>query len=493
MNKTTAVGATLLIVIGAFVVGRYTGNSRPISEHGATRRILYYVDPMHPSYRSDKPGIAPDCGMKLEPVYEGEDSTAKLQLPVGAVSISPEKQQLIGVHVEPVEKNLGSRLIRTTGRVEADDNRVYRLMAATEGWVQSLQNSPAGTIVKKNELLATFYSREFRNVEQAYLGSLASLERLKKAPEEATGVGDASLHINEEQLRALGMGEPQLKELARTHQLTRYVEITSPIDGIVLERSVTPLQRFEKGAELYRIADLTKVWILADLFGEEARMLRPGMRVKVTVRELSKTLYARVSDAPALFDASSRTLKLRLEADNSGLLLRPGMFVDVESNTKAPVGLSIPQDAVLDSGLKKIVYVETSDDVFEPRPVQLGAAFGDRVEIVRGLDQGDRIVTSGNFLVDSESRIRSAKVVSNSSKNELVSNRDPVCGMPLDAKQTRDRSYSAKYRGETFLFCSEKCQKKFEQDPAKFAGEKVGSVAIPAGGSNRGDMRHDDD
>jgi YHS domain-containing protein len=168
------------------------------------------------------------------------------------------------------------------------------------------------------------------------------------------------------------------------------------------------------------------------------------------------------------------------------------MFVDVEGNTKAPVGLSIPQDAVLDSGLQKIVYVETSDDVFEPRPVQLGAAFGDLVEIVRGLEVGDRIVTSGNFLVDSESRIRSAKVVSNNSKNELVSNRDPVCGMPLDTKQTHDRSYSSKYRGETFLFCSEKCQKKFEQDPAKFAGEKVGSVAIPAGGSNRGDAKRGD-
>jgi YHS domain-containing protein len=163
------------------------------------------------------------------------------------------------------------------------------------------------------------------------------------------------------------------------------------------------------------------------------------------------------------------------------------MFVDLEFNAKAPAGLSIPQDAVLDSGLQKIVYVETSDDVFEPRPVKIGTAYGDRVEIVHGLEEGDRIVTSGNFLVDSESRIRSAKVVSNSTKTELAANRDPVCGMPLDAKHAHDSSYTAKYQGETFSFCSQKCQKQFEQDPAKYAGEKVGSAALLAGRSRRGD------
>ena len=484
MKKLTASGAILLIVIGAFVVGRYTGKPRLLPGEAGTRRILYYVDPMHPSYRSQKPGIAPDCGMPLEPVYEGEDLTAKLQLPLGAVSISPDKQQLVGIRVEQVEKSPGSQLIRTTGRVVADDNRVYRLMAGTEGWVQSLQNSPAGTVVKKDELLATFYSREFRNVEQAYLGSLASLDRLKRGPEEGNG-GDANLRINEEQLHALGMGDPQIRELAKTHQLTRNVEITSPIDGIILERSISPEQRFDKGAELYKIADLTKVWILADLYSGEAKTLKPGTKVKVTVRELAKTIYATVGQNPPLFDPASRTLKLRLEADNPGSVLRPDMFVDLEFTAKVPAGLSIPQESVLDSGRQKIVYVETSDDVFEPRPVELGAAEGDRVAVLRGLEEGDRVVTSGNFLIDSESRIRLAKVISNNSKTDLASNRDPVCGMSMADKHA-DSQYTAKYRGETFSFCSEKCQKKFEQDPAKFIGEKLGSTAVPAGASRRG-------
>jgi Cu(I)/Ag(I) efflux system membrane fusion protein len=483
MNKTAAVGATLLIVLGAFVAGRYTGKPRSLPEHSGTRRVLYYVDPMHSAYRSDKPGIAPDCGMPLEPVYEGEDSTTKLQLPAGAVSISPEKQQLIGVRVEPAEKNSGSRLIRTTGRVEADDNRVYRLMAATEGWVQSLQNSPAGTIVKKNDLLAMFYSREFRNVEQAYLGSLASLERLKKAPEDANGVGDANLRINEEQLRALGMGDPQLKDLAKTHQLTRYVEITSPIDGIVLERSISPMQRFDKGAELYRIADLTKVWILADLYGEGGRELRPGTRVKVTVRELAKTIYATVSGNPPLFDPASRTLKLRLEADNPGSVLRPDMFVDLEFAAKVPAGLSVPQESVLDSGLRKIVYVETSEGVFEPRPVETGAAYGGSIVVTKGLSAGDQVVVSGNFLIDSESRLHSALPAFSSARIRAVptsqtaaENHDPVCGMKLDGNKAQSSGHVEKYHGELFVFCSDNCQKKFEHDPGKYADVKVGSA-----------------
>src|SRR6202166_1562536 len=465
MNKKAALGAALLIVAVAFWAGRYTGKNRISAEQGRVRRVLYYVDPMHPAYRSDKPGIAPDCGMALEPVYAAEDSmaNANVPLPPGAVSISPDKQQLIGVRIETVDDASGSQLIRTSGRVVANDNQVYRLMAATEGWVQSLQNTPAGTVVKKNDLLATFYSREFRNVEQAYLGSLASLDRLKRAPEEGSG-SDANLRINEEQLHALGMGDPQIKELAKSHQLTRNVEITSPIDGVVLERSISRMQRFDKGAELYRIADLTRIWILADLYDNEAKALRPGSRVKVTVRELAKTMYATVGENPPLFDPASRTLKLRLEADNAGSLLRPDMFVDLEFTTRVPPGLSIPRESALVTGPQKIVYVETSDNVFEPRAVEIGSAQGDRVMVLRGLEKGDRVVTAGNFLIDSESRIRSARVVSNNSKAEVASGNDPVCGTPLDAKHLGDSRYTSKYRGETFTFSSEKCQKKFELD-----------------------------
>src|SRR6266566_5034399 len=474
MKKPTVLVSLALLALLAFAAGRYT--ARPNHDnHTEAKRVLYYVDPMHPSYRSDKPGIAPDCGMALEPVYEGEDPAAKLQLKPGAVSITPEKQVLIGVRVLAVEKNSGSRLIRTTGRVEADSSKIFRVMAGAEGWVQSVKNNPAGTLVKKDELLASLYSREFRNAEQAYLGSLASLDRLKggRDQEDPARSSDASLRIN---------------ELAKTRQITRDITLSSPIDGIVLSRDVSPGQRFEKGTEFYRIADLRNVWITADLFGGDTQFFAPGARVKATIRERGKTIFATVGDTPPLFDPASRTLKLRLEAENPGFVLRPDMFVDLEFSAKAPPGLAIPQDAVIDSGLQKIVYVETSDGVFEPRPVILGTAYGNFVTVRSGLAAGEKVVTSGNFLIDSESKMHSSALISPSaikdvqlsSAQHAVALRDPVCGMELDPNRASSAGHSEKYQGEVFQFCSDKCQKKFQQDPAKYAGVKVSSVSDPA-------------
>ena len=501
MNKPAVVGSLVVIALGAFFAGRYSSKSSH-QEASGRKHILYYMDPMHPAYRSDRPGIAPDCGMALEPVYEGEDPSVKLQLPAVAVSLSPEKQQLIGVRLETVEKNSGWRLVRTTGRVVPDDNRVYRLMAGTDGWIQSLQDNPAGSVVKKNQLLATFYSREFRNAEQAYIGSLASIDRLKntREPEEQNRIRDSSERVNEEQLRALGMGEPQIRELGKTRLVTGDIEVASPVDGIVLSRSISPQQRFEKGSEFYRIADLSQVWILADLFGDEAQVLRPGTRVTVKVRELSKTVSAKVSDVPPLFDPNSRTLKLRLEADNPGQLLRPDMFVDVEFRAPAPSGISVPAEAVLDSGLKKIVYVETSDGVFEPRPVEVGTAFAGRLSVRNGLAAGERVVTSGNFLIDSESRMKPAALEMVNEKHdtpaasnperqnagvaqEMGATKDPVCGMSLELQDAIAAGHVENFRGESFAFCSDKCQRKFEQDPAKYAEERLRSAA--SNGSRR--------
>jgi RND family efflux transporter MFP subunit len=489
--------SALVLSAAAFVAGRYSGTFRG-NGHVAIRRVLYYVDPMHPSYRSDKPGIAPDCGMPLVPVYEDEDPAAKLQLAQGAVFVSPEKQQVMGLQVETVARNSGSRLIRTTGRVEADDNRVYRLTAGTEGWVQSLENSPAGAIVKKNELLATFYSRELRNAQQAYLGSLTTLDRLRgpngREMDDAAHGGDASLHINEEQLRSLGMGDTQIKALARTREVTRDITLISPVDGVVLSRDLSPGQRFDRGTEFYRIADLSKVWIIADIFGDEAQWYRPGARVRVTVRELGKTLYAIVGKFPPLFNPASRTLSLRLETDNPDLSLSPKMFVDLEFSTPAPRGLSVPEDALLDRGLQKIVYVETSDGVFEPKPVQTGAAYGGRVTMTSGLSEGDRIVTAGTFLVDSESRMRWSTLISsditlksNKTKNESAV-RDRVCGMSLEGKKAQSSGKTEMYHGETFLFCSDKGRKKFQENPARYADGKLGSsTSTPQRESRRDD------
>ncbi|HTP68489.1 MAG TPA: efflux RND transporter periplasmic adaptor subunit [Dongiaceae bacterium] len=472
-KKTIAIGAIALVLI-AFTIGRY---SRPAatSEHFSQRRILYYVDPMHPSYRSDKPGTAPDCGMALEPVYEGEQSASATPLPAGAVSISSDRQQLYGIRVDTISKHSGPHIVRTTGRVQAEDNRVFRLMAATEGWVQSLQNTPVGTVVKKNELLGTFYSKEFRNAEQAYLTSLTTLDRLKPGHnlDEAVKGNDANIRINEEQLRSLGMSEPQIRELAKSRETTRDITINSPVDGVVLTRDISPLQKFESGAEFYRIADLNKVWILADVFGDEGEIYRPGAKVRVSLRETGKTVSAVVDNQAPVFDPTTHVFKLRLEADNPGYLLRPDMFVDLEFNVTSPAGILVPQEAILDTGMGKTVYVEAAEGVFVAHAVKVGATLGSMVAITSGLSAGDRYVASGSFLVDSESRLRGTPLVAaQMTKNAEMSApaKDPVCGMPLNDAQARSTQHEETYHGEKFHFCSDNCQNKFRKDPARYTG-----------------------
>ncbi|MBZ5637355.1 MAG: efflux RND transporter periplasmic adaptor subunit [Acidobacteriia bacterium] len=482
MKRTVAVGCLLVLTALAFVAGRRSGGSGA-SHPESSKHILYYVDPMHPSYRSDKPGTAPDCGMELTPVYSDAEAGKGPRSAPGSVVVDPGTQALIGVRVESVGRRSEPRSVRTTGRVEADSDRLYRLMAGAEGWVESVQNNPVGTLVQKNELLATLYSREFRNAQQAFLGSLSSLERIRSSndPHDAGKGSDASLRINEEQLRALGMGELQLKELRQTRRITSEITVNSPIDGIVLGREISPGQRFEVGSEFYRIADLSTVWITADLFGKDSQEFHPGARVRVAVRERAESVYATVSKAPPYFDPQSRTLKVRLEAENPGLALRPGMFVDLELPVEAAPALTVPVEALLDSGLSERVFVERATGEFEPRPVKTGWRADDRVEIVSGLREGERVAVSGTFLLDSESRFKTAAAGIHEAASEVADSspkvrermpkgevRDPKCGMKVDAVDAAAAGLKGSYRGATYYFCSSGCKEEFEKAPERY-------------------------
>lgn len=482
MKKHILIAAFAAVAIGSFVVGRFSHSGKP--EPLSPKRVLYYMDPMHPSYRSNSPGTAPDCGMALVPVYDGDPVPAQSRLPAGSVVVSPEKQKLIGLRVETVERSTGKRLTRTTGRVAIRENSLYRVLAATDGSVRTLHNSAPGTLVQQGEVLATFYSNDFLRAEQSYLFALKSLERVRstgrEAPEQIKQV-EEQVRTSEEELRSLGMGDPQILEIRQKQEITREINIASPVSGLVVTQDITPSQRLQKGAEIYRIANIDRVLILADLFPGMTTSLAAGTKVRVTVRELEKSLYATVGETLPLFDPESRVLKLRLEADNPGLLLRPDMFVDIEFNAKAPPGISIPADAVLDGGLQKIAYVESSDGVFEPRTIQLGTAFGDRVVVERGLEVGERVVVAGNFMIDSESRMRATTIApsdppadhphsANVSPNSVV---DPVCGMAVSPEQLKEAKYSQRYRGRTLVFCSEQCLKDFQKSPEKYVANGI--------------------
>ena len=506
MKRSSAIVAGVIVLLClAFAAGRFTGGHHAESKLMG-RRVLYYVDPMHPAYRSDKPGIAPDCGMALEPVYEGDNNAYPQALPPGGVALSQERQQLIGIRVAVATMSTGSRNVRTTGRIVPDDNHLFRIQAGFEGWVESLSDTPPGTVVKREQVLATLYGPEVRSAELNYIGFMAGVERLRQgmAPNDMKSVDD-SKRVSEEQLRLLGMGEEEITQLGNTHHINSSLNLVAPGEGIVLARSISPHQRFEKGTELYRIADLRKIWIVADVHGSDGEF-RPGEHVKVKVPGIAKIVDATVSSTVPLFDETSRTLKVRLQADNPGLLLRPDMFVDVEFETRVPAGISIPADAVLDTGLRKIVYVETSDGIFEPRPVEVSGVFGDQVVVAGGISEGDRIVVSGNFLLDSESRMRASAGSSAPDANPPgtakpvaasmpppkrpvsvleTDLRDPVCRMTLKPSEI---AFHENYKGKTFSFCSDSCRKKFVADAEKYAGEKATVAAISEG---QAAQRHD--
>src|SRR6516225_5855211 len=386
MKKTLTALGMVLLVVASYEMGRRQ-SARDARESTNAQRVLYWVDPMHPDYKSDHPGIAPDCGMALEPVYaepRASLATSRTPLVEGAVGIDVDKQQLFGIRVAAVEKTSGSEKIRVLGRVVPEDTRVYRITAGSDGFIRDTYNDSVGELVKKDQKLATSYLGETLAVASGFLAATAGVpgatgkdgNRTVPYPGAVSKQGVSSLQGYTDRLRNLGMSDVQIKAMAESRQLPESIDVVAPVDGFILARNITAGQHFDRSMEFYRIADLSQVWILADISGSDAQYFHPGALARISLPDQGKTFSARVSQVLPEVDASTRTLKLRLEADNPNFALRPDMFVDVELKAWAPPGLTVPRDAVLDSGRQQRVFVERSDGVFEPREVETGWHLG---------------------------------------------------------------------------------------------------------------------
>ncbi|HXY53487.1 MAG TPA: efflux RND transporter periplasmic adaptor subunit [Nitrospirota bacterium] len=463
MRKALGIACIIVLVAVSFLAGRWHQKTHldGTSSAQAGRKVLYYVDPMNPGFRSDKPGVAP-CGMPLEAVYAG-GSTDPSRMPPGTVNVTTEQQQLIGVKVATVEKSSWSHTIRVVGRVVPDETRIYRINSASDGWVKTVLPVTVGSLVRKDEMIATFYSPEFFPAIKAYLYALRQLDRFEASGTETQGQIDltnANIDSYRISLLNLGMSEHQIEEMKSTRQGVDNIEIRAPGAGFITARNISIGQRFERGAELYRIADLSRVWVLADVFENESEYFQPGITARVILPDKRREFLAKVSMSLPQFDPASRTMKVRLEVDNPGFFLRPDMFVDVDLPVALPSTISVPVDAVRYSGLKTTVFIDRGHGFFEPREVETGWRFGNRVEIVRGLMPGERIVVSGNFLIDSESRMRSA-----AEGIRGVAQKDPVCGMDVDEVDARAAGRVSDYDGRKYFFCSDACKRQFDKDP----------------------------
>ena len=496
MKQLTLAVAVVLAITAAYGLGRHNSNSRTGSKQG--RHVLYYVDPMHPSYKSDKPGIAPDCGMPLEPVFVEDIKnqpavSSQAQLPAGAVSLDGPTQRLLGLRLATVEKSSDTRIIRVIGRVVPEDTRVYRINSGVDGFIRETYQDSVGTQVKKDQKLASYYSPEFLAVAS---GFLAASERVPGAagtdgsrtvpfPGALSKQGVSSLQGYTDRLRNLGMSDVQIRKMADSRQLPENIDVVAPTDGFILARNISPGQHFDHGMEFYRIADLGKVWVEAEVYEQETLFLRPRAVAQIILREEGRHLQARVADSLPRSDAGGGTAKLRLEIENPKFILRPEMLVDVELPVRLPPAVTVPLDALIDSGAHARIYVERGEGVFEPREVETGWRFGEQVEILHGVQPGERVVVAATFLLDSESRLKTplsespagtspAPVGISGSAAAGKTVKDPNCGMPVDPFKAEASGNTVAYHGATYYFCSAKCKQAFQHKPAGSASRHQG-------------------
>lgn len=372
------------------------------------RKVLYWYDSMNPSHHSDKPGKAPD-GMDLVPKYADEMAGMKDMAP-GTVMLSPEKQQLIGVRTGEVKRERLERTIRTVGRLTPDETKIARIHVKVSGWVDKVNVDFVGKRVEKGEPLFTLYSPELVSTQEEYLIARRGEQYLGKSSyRDVSQSADSLLRAARERLRLWDISDDQIRKLDETGEAQRTMTLYSPIAGFVMARQAYEGMRVTPETELYEIADLSHIWVEADIYEYEADYVKVGQPASMQLSYFpGKTYRGRVTYVYPTLDPKSRTVKVRLEFPNPGFELKPDMYADVDLKVNYGNQVVVPAEAVLDSGTRQLVFLARPGGYFEPREVKVGPRLEDHYVVLSGVEPGDTIVTSGNFLIDSESRLSSA-------------------------------------------------------------------------------------
>jgi RND family efflux transporter MFP subunit len=330
--------------------------------------------------------------------------------PLTPVELTPERMQSIGVRTGSVEYKTIESDIRATGSVDVDERRVAYVQTRYPGWIKDVLVNATYQFVKKGQPLFTIYSPELVASEQEYLLAKANLQRVGQSSVQGVSSGaDTLLHAARERLSQWNLSDADISKLEASGKSLTDFTFNSPVSGYVTERMVLPNAYVQPEMRLYTIADLSSVWVNAQVFQEDAGKLKPGDPAEITVDAYpSRTFHARVEQVLPQVDSTTRTLRVRLTMPNPRLLLKPGMFVNVQ--LRAPLGrqLFVPASAVLQGGTRQVVFVSQGQGSFQPREVQLGTRTGDGFVVQKGLRAGDVVATSANFLIDSESQLQAA-------------------------------------------------------------------------------------
>ena len=405
----------LILFLGTFAAGFVFRSARPSTPVPPVRQVLYYVDQMNPAYKSDKPGKAPD-GMDLAPVYADElgaaggSTSASAALPPGAIKVPQERQQLIGVTFATVEWGGEARAIRTVGKVTYDETRVAHVHTRVEGWIEKVLVDFTGDIVRKGQPMLTIYSPEMLASQQELLLAARARDLMRDNPlASAAQHGESLFEAAKRRLTLWQLSDEQIEEVLRTGKPIPNITLSAPTGGFVTERNAFPNQKVTPDSDLYTITDLSRIWIVADVFESDVTAIKVGDPALVSFPNASApSIGAHVNYIQPQVDPITRTLKVRLDANNPGLRMKPDMYVNVEFGVATAKRLVVPADAVLDSGDRQTVFVDLGDGYLEPRQVVAGERSGNRTVITSGLHQGERVVSSGTFLIDSESQLSSA-------------------------------------------------------------------------------------
>jgi len=372
------------------------------------RKIKYWVSPMDPGYVRDKPGKAP-CGMDMVPVYE--DAAGGAETP-GVIAVSPATVQSMGVRTAKVEVRPLSRLTLAVGLVNFNERNLSTITTKVNGWLERLYVNATGDPVRKGQALVSIYSPELVSSQEEYLLAVRNLKAMQKSPVKEMVDGARRLaEASRRRLAYFDISAAQIEALERTGQVKKNLTLASPSNGIVTKRMVTQGMYVQAGMPLLEVVDLSTVWVDADIYQYELPWIKVGQPVSMSLDYLPGEIFPGKIDYiyPYLKEAT-RTAKVRLRFSNPGLKLKPEMFAQVR--IESPVthnAVVVPADAVIDTGIKQHVFIALGGGRFEPREVKLGVLGNDGVrEVLSGLKGGEDVVTSAQFMLDSESRFREA-------------------------------------------------------------------------------------
>lgn len=369
-------------------------------------KVVFYRSPMNPSLTSQVP-MKDEMGMDYVPVYEGDLKGGGGLESHAAVTIDHERQQLIGLKTEKVASGSVSGELRSVGRVAVDETRVRKVNVKVEGFVEKLFVDFTGKAVAKGQPLFSLYSPEFVSAQREFLLALRTQKAMAGGSMQSSG-GEL-LEAARRRLSLWDVPKEALEQLEQSGEVLRALTLRSPIAGTVTAKNVVEGARLTPADIPFEITDLSRVWILVDIYEAELGRTKVGMPAELTTQAAPGRIYrGRVAFVDPVMDPKTRTAKARLEFPNPAGDLKPEMFGEVLLKGQGRAGILIPLDAVLDAGTTKVVFVSIGDGKFEPREVGVGTTVGEKIEIRSGLKAGEEVVVRANFLVDSESRLKAA-------------------------------------------------------------------------------------